>query len=125
MNYPIAIDDGIAVRGERAAQGYIGIEGTGLVEVDYAQPIGAANLATGRSQVSLQQSEQRCLATAIRAYQADTHSGREDEAEPLEQRAISHRAGDALQFDQALSLAIGGGKVDLRCGTPRSLIQVG
>src|ERR1700694_135015 len=54
VNYAIAIHDGIAVRREGAAQSYVGIERARLVEVDDAQPVGAANLATGRSEVPLQ-----------------------------------------------------------------------
>jgi hypothetical protein len=84
VNDAIAIDDGIAVRRKRAAQSYVGIERAGLVEVDDAQPVGAANLPPVGSQLSLQQAQQRGLAAAIRADEADAHSGGEDEVEAVE-----------------------------------------
>src|ERR1700738_2583247 len=69
VNYVIAIHDRIAIRRERAR----------LVEVHDAQPIGAANLTTGWSEVALQQAEQGRLAAAVRAYEAYAHPSRQDE----------------------------------------------
>ena len=43
MNHAVPIDDGVAVGGQRAAQGDVGIEVAGLIEVNNAQPVGAAN----------------------------------------------------------------------------------
>ncbi len=53
VNDTIAIDNGIAVGRERASQSHIGIERASLVEVNDAQPISAANLASSRSKVAL------------------------------------------------------------------------
>ena len=69
VDYTIAIDDGIALGRERAAQSYIGIERARLVKVDDAQPIGAANRTGCRSEIATQQAEQSSLAAAIRADQ--------------------------------------------------------
>src|SRR5260370_19544418 len=64
VNYAISIHNRIAVRCESAAQSYVGIERAGLVEVDDAQPVGAAHLAPGWSEVSLSQAEQSRLGAA-------------------------------------------------------------
>src|SRR6266403_1359582 len=83
VNYAIPVHDGIAVRCERAAQSYVGIEGASLVEVHDAQPIGAANLATGWAQISLQQTQQGRLSAAVGAYETHPHSRRQDEVDAV------------------------------------------
>ena len=84
MNHAVAINDGIAVGRKRTAQCHVRIELAVLIEVHDAQPIGAANLAAVGASSPLQQTQQRCLAAAIRADQPDAHSGGEDEVEALE-----------------------------------------
>ena len=73
MNHLVLIDDRIGIRSESAFERDIRIQFPILVEIDDAQLIGAPDFAMGGQNIAAHQSEQCCLAAAIRADKADPH----------------------------------------------------
>ena len=61
-----------------------------------------------------QQPQQRGLAAAVGADEADAHAVGDEEVQVLRRSSfgLAEAQGDVLELDQALGLAIGGGEVD-------------
>src|ERR1019366_4645214 len=102
VNHAILINHGIAVRSERAAQSHVRIELAILIEVDHAQRIGLVNLASGGRDFAAKQAQQRRLAAAVRADEADSHSLRQREIDIREKPASANRVTDAFELDELL-----------------------
>ena len=79
MNHALVVDDRIAVGRQRAAQGQVRVELAVLIEVDNAQRLGALDRALERREFPAQQAQQRGLAAAVGAGQANAHPRRDGE----------------------------------------------
>ncbi len=116
MNHLILINDGIAIGREGAAERKIGIEFAVLLEGDDAQGVRFADFAAVGLKITLQQTEQRGLAAAVGAHQADAHSRGDGEVEIFEKGAAADGVGDAGQIDEPLGLAIRRGEINFGGG---------
>ena len=114
MNHAFAINHGVAIGREGAAQSQFRIEHAILVEVNYAQRIRFANRAGGGLNFASQETQQRGFAAAIGTDEAYAHSGGDGEMEICEQVAAGDVVGDGVEFDELLGLAFGGREVNLR-----------
>src|SRR5207302_1308571 len=69
VNDAFLVDDRIAVRRERPAQGNIGIQHAILIEVHHSQEIGFTNRSGSCRHLALQQTQQSRLAASVGTYQ--------------------------------------------------------
>src|SRR5215475_7286230 len=114
MNGAIMIDDRIAVRRECAAQRYIRIETTVLIEVNNSQLIGLPHLPCGRLEFAAKKAQECRLAAAVRADHADTHSRLDRQTDSLEEGTALDVAADIFQLDQLLCASLCRGEIDCR-----------
>ena len=109
--------DRVALGRERAAQALGRIEAAALLlEPDDPQPIGALDLTRVGWQRSRQEIEQRRLAAAVRADQADARAGRDDEVEVADQTPAAERLRQAPRDQQPARPALRRHEVDARGG---------
>jgi hypothetical protein len=81
---------GVALGGERPPQRHRGIEGgAALVEAGDAQPLGVLDPARVGRQRAGEQPEQRRLAAAVFADDADARAGADDEVEIADQQSAA------------------------------------
>src|SRR6266446_812992 len=116
MDDAILINHRVAVPRKRPAQSNIRIEFTILVEVDDSQPLGAANLATFRLDVSAHKPKQRRLAASIGTDQPDSHPRRDAEMNVFEKRAAANTVRNSAQRNKLFGLPVRRREIDFGAG---------
>src|SRR5438270_12790428 len=89
-----------------------------LVEVDHAQVIGALDLARIRSDLAMQNAQQRSLAAAIRAGQSQPNSRTQNQIEIAKQSPAAELLFESTRLEQVLRAPARRGEVDLRDSSP-------
>ncbi len=114
VNGEVLEDDVVAVGAESLAERLILVELlAGLVEVDHAEGGGAVDGAGIGRDFAGENAEERGLAGAVKAEQSEASAGSEREGEVAEKRPAAEGLGDAVDGDEALGAAVGGGEIDL------------
>src|SRR5437899_2619045 len=102
MDHAVLINHGIAVRGQRAAQGDVRIEHAALVKVHHAQKVSAADLSARRLHFTAQQAQQRGFPETPGALPAPAEillSFPETRcSSPARAKALQDRRGSAPRF---------------------------
>ena len=119
------VDDRVAFGREGAAQGEGGVDFAKLGEVDGAEHGGAFDGAARRFELAGEQAEEGGFAAAVGTDEAEADAVGEQEVEIAEDRAVAEVAADVLELNEALGLAVGGGKVDACGGFNGALVGVG
>src|ERR1700747_1842659 len=124
MNHAILINHGVAVRRKRPAQRNFWIEFTVLVEVDDTQPLGWANLAGFRFDISTHQAKQRSLAASIGTDQPYSHPRGDTEMNVFEECAAANTVENSLKRDELLVFPVRRGEIDFRAGDAAACVHL-